>query len=128
MSEPIKPALSAEGWERILRPKFPLGLSAAYIEREHPAPPTTAEVIRQQLLILQSDQYGHYTYPETDDYHALAALALHGQPFGFTREDVTALRNVANSLDVDDPTYEATLEVIASLTDRVSALLPPEKE
>jgi hypothetical protein len=25
--------------------------------------------------------------------HALAALALHGQPFGFTREDVTLVRD-----------------------------------
>jgi hypothetical protein len=30
--------------------------------------------------------------------HAIAALALHGQPFGFTREDVSILRNLATQL------------------------------
>ena len=53
--------------------------------------------------------------------HAMAAAALHGQPFGFTREDVALLRAYAdwdlggrNSTDFDD------------LADRIEALLPPE--
>lgn len=51
--------------------------------------------------------------------HALAALALHGQPFGFTHEDVRTLRM-----------YSAMLEGqrngnFASIADRIEALLSP---
>ena len=46
---------------------------------------------------------------------ALAALCLHGEPFGFTREDVERLRYLAR--------FEDGLDTIA---DRIEALLPPE--
>lgn len=49
--------------------------------------------------------------------HALAALALHGQPFGFTREDVRLLRTIAEVSDL--------IPRVASLADRIEALLPP---
>lgn len=56
--------------------------------------------------------------------HAAAALALHGQRFGFTREDVWAL-------DVALSQWEAPSEVganglVKSIRDRIEALLPPE--
>jgi hypothetical protein len=50
------------------------------------------------------------------DRDALAALALHGQPFGFTREDVDLLRWVAEHTD----------HATGRLADRIEALLPPE--
>lgn len=52
--------------------------------------------------------------------HAIAATALYGQPFGFTQEDVAALRESAED---DHAAYEhhATLRSIA---DRLAALLP----
>lgn len=59
--------------------------------------------------------------------HQLAALALHGQPFGFTREDVVFLRRVA------EDEYTATGarllphgERLLALAARIEALLPPE--
>lgn len=52
--------------------------------------------------------------------HALAAFALYGQPFGFTREDVEALRAEAYARHDDDG------KRLASLADRIAALLPPE--
>jgi hypothetical protein len=60
---------------------------------------------------------------EGKDRHAIAAMALHKQPFGFsfTREDVAMLRNVINPRH-PSPRERACLD----LADRISALLPPE--
>lgn len=61
--------------------------------------------------------------------HAIAALCLHEQPFGFTREDVTLLREVAAEGDVGGSRGDT--EMIAgfeSLIARIEALLPPESE
>lgn len=52
--------------------------------------------------------------------HALAALCLHGQPFGFTREDVRALWCIATNEDGPIDTW------LESLIARIEALLPPE--
>lgn len=52
--------------------------------------------------------------------HALAALALHGQPYGFTRDDVRSLRAAAEMLG---GVSERSLLSVAS---RVAALLPPQ--
>lgn len=80
--------------------------------------------------------------------HAIAALALAYQPFGFTQEDVTALRVAAQAAEADayyfrelapeDDRVEAPSLVEWSqdhvprlynaLADRLEALLPPEKE
>jgi hypothetical protein len=70
--------------------------------------------------------HGHSrTHPDVLPYlispeegHALAALALHGQPFGFTWQDVDVLR------------YEATqgctrAAILNMLAYRIAALLPP---
>jgi hypothetical protein len=51
---------------------------------------------------------------------ALAALALDGQPFGFTPEDVAAVRRAAETCP-DGPTAEA----LRDLGERLQALLPP---
>ncbi len=51
--------------------------------------------------------------------HALAALSLYGQPFGFTREDVNLLRYAAGVCIAD--------RELNGLADRIEALLPPEK-
>ncbi len=51
---------------------------------------------------------------------ALAAFALAKQPFGFTREDVAALRAAAEA--VEDTGIARSLQNLAS---RVEALLPP---
>lgn len=57
-----------------------------------------------------------------DDRHKVAALCLHGQPFGFTREDVNLLNAVlTRGPDLGEP------ERIAALAARIAALLPPEE-
>lgn len=65
-----------------------------------------------------------------EDRHALAALALYGQPFGFTREDVEKLRAMPDA--VLDESYQGSYASIddgawfRSLIARIAALLPPE--
>ena len=49
-------------------------------------------------------------------FHALAAKCLHGQPFGFTREDVDNL----------DATMGPASPALHELARRIEALLPPE--
>ena len=55
--------------------------------------------------------------------HALAALALHGQPFGFTNDDARALNDAIVYLH--NHHYDASK--IASIARRIAALLPPEE-
>lgn len=58
--------------------------------------------------------------------HRIAALALYGQPFGFTRADVELLWDAANTDDVahlgGGQSYRSPLHDLAA---RVEALLPP---
>lgn len=57
-------------------------------------------------------------YLMDSDRHWLGAVALQGQPFGFTWADVEALRAW------DPRNYEAELR---NLADRIAALLPPRE-
>jgi len=82
----MKPALTAEEWASF--PNWPL-----------------AELPSNDDLPLY--------YPSK---HGIAAANLHGQPFGFTREDVRVLRQEAGYYH----------DGIADLADRIEALLPPE--
>jgi hypothetical protein len=61
------------------------------------------------------------TIPNTDERHALAALALYAQSFGFRREDVGLLRDAATG-----KAYLADNIELSDLADRIEALLPPE--
>lgn len=63
--------------------------------------------------------------------HAVGALALHGQPFGFTWADVDAIRREVSLIRSetsprmqDDP---ATARQ-STIADRIAALLPPREE
>jgi len=55
--------------------------------------------------------------------HALAARALYGQPFGFTREDVEWLEEGYTEC----AHCNEARAWYASMADRVAALLPPEE-
>lgn len=62
-------------------------------------------------------------YLTDDDRHWVAALALYGQPYGFTWEDVVKLRAIANTIHGEGaPTTAARVMDIAA---RIAALLPP---
>ena len=66
--------------------------------------------------------------------HALAAMALKGQPFGFHPEDVIGLRDVARELRIVADDDHAMRPDIASecaalldrIADTIAALLPPQ--
>lgn len=72
------------------------------------------------LWIRSAEPYETDVWVYGDERHALAALALHGQPFGFTREDVIRVLRVAN--DMVPGTDEQRDWV--SLARRLAALLP----
>jgi len=64
-----------------------------------------------------------------DERHALAALCLHGQLFGFTWEDVRRLRGVFWAMSQWGKNHAiewAGDEWGESVADRIEALLPPE--
>lgn len=60
------------------------------------------------------EQYGELS-------QGVAALALHRKAFGFTRDDVQLLREMALN-DTNSAEEDARLEALA---DRIEALLPP---
>lgn len=104
MSDPVRPALSAEGWRMF---------GGDAIE--------SAENFIHQT-------HGDETQEEVAEHmHAVAALALYGQPFGFTHEDVRRLHQLGSDLARTQHAY-ADGEFYLDLAARISALLPPEKK
>ena len=90
-----------------------------------------------QAVSIQSD--GRVATSDTEGFaasgdmrHALAALCLHGQPFGFTQYDVNCLRVVATySRTIGDaflhhPDGSSRANKLDDLADRIEALLPPK--
>lgn len=70
---------------------------------------------------------GELPYIGSEDKHLVAALCLHGQPFGFTWEDVEGLRSVAAYLahmKATDGVIDA--DGVLSIAARIEALLPPK--
>ena len=62
--------------------------------------------------------------------HALAALALYRQPYGFTHDDARALRQAADVLGpappgAGGPAAPETAERLRDIAARLTALLPP---
>ena len=101
MPDPMKPALTAEEWaSEIANTYFPLEDRMWWAADEADLP------------------YGGHR-------HALAALALHGQPFGFNDEDRAMLYLFADTLGARG-VHESHVARCKSLADRIAALLPPE--
>lgn len=70
-----------------------------------------------------------------DNTHAAAALALHGQPYGFTWDDYHELVDQAHQIEMDygPPEYllpepKRQVEALRSLAARIAALLPPRED
>lgn len=70
------------------------------------------------------DFFEGQNYPRELSAHAAAATRLYGQPFGFTREDVVAIREHARAIDSFE---DDAITWWNGLADRIEALLPPEK-
>lgn len=115
MSDEIRPAIHAMWWKEII-PRIAAG---------------------DGWVPLLSD----YAGVKNSEGHAAAALALYGQPFGFTADDVEIVRRFADGCDgtlgaADDyrvfpdgivmyMMYMRDVRRLASLADRIAALLPP---
>lgn len=109
MTEPIKPALTAEQWQTYL-------------------PVLQGDTATRDLNIEAAiHAFG---------LQSAAALALYGQPFGFTREMVNALRIVVRGWDgCDDESEtreneyvgEEIYPLLEAAIENLEALLPPEK-
>jgi hypothetical protein len=112
MSE-IKPALTPEEWHA-------LNSGEAFVNTGQRGP----NVLFVEDAAEQSNADGCYYVRKP---HAMAALALHGQPFGFTHEDVAQIREAADYVrDREDNDRDPLLGELYALADRIAALLPPE--
>ena len=112
MSDQMKPALTAEEWRR--QRGGPYHAFLVNFGRCSCGVPRVVNLYDPSVEPKQS--------------HKLAALALHGQPFGFTREDVDWLRGQIDS-DTNPETAPVEFNAFAaSLAARIEALLPPEDD
>ena len=59
--------------------------------------------------------------------HKAAALCLAHKPFGFTWEDVDAIRVTADALEHDGLGVALAVPALRSIADRIAAILPPRK-
>lgn len=90
-----------------------------------------------ELVIRNKDDSGTWDYGTAGPamLHAVAALCLVGQPFGFTRDDVGALNEAINEfrvkgiapIDPHSAEFRETAEALQSIADRIAALLPPRQ-
>lgn len=100
----VKPALTAEEWAEVLECAFVEGMVAGAVYGAD-----MADIGRPK------------------ERHALAALCLHNQPFGFTRGDVRYLRACADIVgEVQGGHYHTEEGELHRIADRIEALLPPE--
>jgi hypothetical protein len=116
-----KPAMSALEWKR-----------QWFEETDRDGPVVIVELVGDQLWVIDGESGQRRLILER---HALAALCLKDQPYGFTREDVELLRAWAEDMRAsaernDRPTgLSARYAVqIDNLAARIEALLPPEEE
>ena len=101
----MKPALTAEEWEDI----------------------TALAAIPDYWDESQRADQVEYSINTVDhpNFHRAAALALYGQPFGFTREDVAWLQDIGQHFDKMGLIHLDSRDAY-SLADRIEALLPPD--
>jgi hypothetical protein len=126
MSQPIKPALTRQEWKS--RSWLQCFDSWDEEESDHSGV-GEIHVHEDSLLITEHEHRFRANFSAPSDRHRLAALALYGLPFGFTRRDVMYVKDAIKDLEKADiagwPIYESEL---GALADRIAALLPPEPE
>lgn len=122
----MKPALTAEQWEardyrQVARELDSWGKERTSESREDDSTEYVAKlgVSENGSVIVMNRSHDRVLVPPPARA-ALAAFALSGQPFGFTRADVTALERAAEALPEG-----ATRTALGNLAQRIAALLPP---
>ena len=88
-----------------------------------------------EFLAPENSEWAPLVYGENMSDHSAAAVALHEQPFGFTRSDAfnhrteaSALRRRAESDKVARLAMLGVADWHESMADRIEALLPPEEK
>lgn len=128
MTEPINPALSVDQWADVSS-----GNTVHLGEMGHPDVYVES---RDGLTISGGYAGDSVDVPDGRCRHALAAIALYGQKFGFTREMVNALRVVVRGWGgCDDKSGtgeneyvgEELYPLLEAAIENLEALLPPEK-
>lgn len=113
--ETVRPALTPEEW-KLLSCETPLEKVALGMDAS----------MSTMLVVTHRTETGA-TLVGTRELHAVAALALHGQPFGFTWKDVALLRRRADREEEELAMHGARgTSQLRSLADRIAALLSPE--
>lgn len=123
MSDGIKPALTAEEWteKRFTTIALPMVVHDDGDGIEFVAYPDFPN--REQRKNLSEK----YKFSLPADLHGIAALALHGQSFGFSKETLAA---IDWCLDIAGPSGDWTHSVsdkLKPIRDLIAALLPPEE-
>ncbi|MDB4893129.1 MAG: hypothetical protein JWL61_4984 [Gemmatimonadetes bacterium] len=96
---PITPALTPEEWK---------------------------DAIRDRAGMAEAMQRAWGTDAATGDEHALAALCLIYQPFGFTQEEAEWTRSLAKQwAEYDREWGEDDVRLASSVAAKIAALLPP---
>lgn len=119
----IQPALTPNEWER----QYLIVQAETYGEDDMPSYGQGAAEIHAgpDYLYITEHQYPRYAVIDTPQQrHALAALALHMQPFGFTPRDVQELQMVAEYVS---RRFAPSLGIL-SIAERIAALLPPNHD
>lgn len=120
----VKPALTAEEWR------------SAYGSFRDGKRYASVDGVLHVYLRASGDNEVHHSVIG-HERHALAAMALDGQPFGFTWEMVDALRKAVDALYVEATEYMTVVErwnvetpemqLASEAADRIAALLPPRE-
>lgn len=112
MSTPeIKPALTPKKWALLEDSGF-LSVSISLV---------VADFINGDLEVSAPDNI-----VKAEDRLPLTALCLHGQPFGFTHEDVRDLEDAASRVEYEDHMQAPLAARLDDLAARIAALLPPD--
>lgn len=95
-----------------------------------------AEAISPALTPEEWAKQRPFLYVTAEKRHEVAAVCLHGQPFGFTREDVAFLRTMAREFSLQHAIINCSCLICkrnrawgpeaTALAARIEALLPPE--
>lgn len=123
----IRPALTPEQWKDLNGPMFFYGASrddgCSFVYFDGEAPDGLSISLAAKKGTPEQERFP-IELPH-EDRHALAALALYGQPFGFTQGDVAMLFGIAHHFQAF-PGDRAYTDRIAGLAKRIAALLPPD--
>jgi len=128
MTEPIQPALTPEEWkEREVESQYGNARTSFYVDHKGRIFASDESPGGEDRIIVLNG-------PDDRIRHAIAALCLYGQPYGFTHEHLALLRylNEGHDLEPDEESgfidralTRKQADCLALLVEIVAALLPP---